>query len=358
LDLDHVEHRYLLACAIDGSIAAYDTLAPSPPPDAEIPSAGPDHAALFTITKQRPGSHKAAVTSAVWYPVDAGIFLSGGRDGEVKVWDANALELACSFPIGAAVHALAMSPVASEHCLVAVGSEEPDVTLCDIRSGGCAHRLSGHRGAVWAVAWSQTSEWEVVTGGREGQLRLWDIRRAGTRHMFDMHATAGGPATASVLSTAAGPSSGHGTGAGALALAHDAGITGVASSPDGLHWVSAGNDDRVRLWDSGTYANTLVHFRDTYNRASKPRQLAFTDDGAAVFHPSGSAIQVFDVRTGGTIRVLRGGHFESINACYWNPVAGELYSGANDNNIVVWAPRWAGREAPEGSDSDCDQWSS
>ena len=50
---------------------------------------------------------------------------AGGYDSEVKVWDANALDVAASFSLGGRVHAVAMSPIASTHCLVAVGSAEP-----------------------------------------------------------------------------------------------------------------------------------------------------------------------------------------------------------------------------------------
>ena len=32
--------------------------------------------------------------------------------------------------------------------------------------------------------------------------------------------------------------------------AHDGSVTAVAQTPDGLHWVTAGNDSRVRLWDA------------------------------------------------------------------------------------------------------------
>lgn len=63
------------------------------------------------------------------------------------------------------------------------------VKLCDIVSGGFTHTLSGHRAAVWAVAWSPASEWQLATGGCDGQLRVWDIRRSGPLHVFDQHDT-------------------------------------------------------------------------------------------------------------------------------------------------------------------------
>ncbi|KAG7667760.1 putative WD repeat-containing protein ATCSA-1 [Nannochloris sp. 'desiccata'] len=360
LDLDHVEERYLLSCASDASIAIYDT---------QLPTKKTSHEAVATLTKATPGAHQVAISSVAWYPIDNGIFLSGARDGHVKVWDANTLTVGGTFSIGAPVFAVAMSPAAVSHCLVAVGSAEPDVLLCDVMSGGFSHRLSGHRaGGVWAVAWSPLNEFELMSGGRDGQLRIWDIRRAGTRAVLDMHDTknrqggagrAGGPGNTS----AAAPlrpkpqAPGAQTSATIYAKSHENGITGVVPTSDGLFWLSAGNDDRVRLWNASSHRHELVHYNDTFNRASKPRQIAVSDDGNAVFHPSGSAVQVFDVHSGSTLSTLTGGHFEAVNCCAWNGVHEELYTGSNDHNIVVWAPKESGAVDPGGGDDDQDAWS-
>jgi DNA excision repair protein ERCC-8 len=79
-----------------------------------------------------------------------------------------------------------------------------------------------------------------------------------------------------------------------------------------------------------------------------------------LFHPSGSAVQMFDVRSGGLLRTLAGGHFDTVHCCTWNAAAQELYSGGGDCNIVVWAPATervtAEREARQ-RDSDGDDWS-
>ncbi len=42
---------------------------------------------------------------------------------------------------------------------------------------------------MWSLAWSPSNEWQLATGGCDGQLRLWDIRRAGPLHIFDQHDT-------------------------------------------------------------------------------------------------------------------------------------------------------------------------
>lgn len=55
------------------------------------------------------------------------------------------MEVACQFDMGARVYSVAMSPIASSHCLIAVGSEDPLVKLCDPSSGGFSHTLEGHK---------------------------------------------------------------------------------------------------------------------------------------------------------------------------------------------------------------------
>ncbi|GAB4816816.1 hypothetical protein N2152v2_003862 [Parachlorella kessleri] len=453
LDLDLIDHRYLLAGAADASVAVYDTqqqrsAAPgdglSGEGDGSGGGSGGEVPAVLQISKQTPGAHRFSISSVAWYPVDTGLFVTGGYDNEVKVWDTNSLAVAAGFTLSGRVHAVAMSPCATTHCLVAVGQAKPQVMLCDVTSGGFTHTLSGHRAAVWAVHWSLQTEWQVMTGGCDGQLRLWDIRRAGPLHIFDQHQTqpAPHPRPAALPRSGSGDGKGRANGSSSLhssrnkssgsggrrsgtsggpavrgsgsgpgkrgapetarrrtpkgtlspgssmpgnggdgrqgppagdhrmflpdkvvryATAHGGSITGVHPTPHGLYWLSAGTDDRVRLWDAMEYRHLLVNYPNAFNRSLRARQLSVADDSRMLFHPSGSAVQLFDVDTGRPLRVLQGAHFDTINCCKWNPVNEELYTGANDCHIVVWAPPLA--EAPHeeqggGSvESDADNWS-
>lgn len=140
-----------------------------------------EHAALAVVSKQTPGAHRFSVSAVAWYPVDCGLFVSGARarasrlllllllgagqpaerqggfgaaldagpptplppnqprsrhlslplaggfDSEVKVWDANSLQVVSTFALDSRVYAAAMSAVATSHCLVAVGSGDTQV---------------------------------------------------------------------------------------------------------------------------------------------------------------------------------------------------------------------------------------
>lgn len=46
------------------------------------------------------------------------------------------------------VYGMAMSAIATTHTLIASGTADVQVRLCDLVSGAFTHTLSGHRGAV------------------------------------------------------------------------------------------------------------------------------------------------------------------------------------------------------------------
>ena len=53
------------------------------------------------------------------------------------------------------------------------------------------------------------------------------------------------------------------------AVAHDGRVTGILPTPDGLHWLSAGTDNRLRLWDARHNYHLLVNYPQTFNSSMK-----------------------------------------------------------------------------------------
>lgn len=51
-----------------------------------------------------------------------------------------------NFKMPGKVYKTAMSTLSTSHMLIAAGTEDVQVRLCDIASGAFAHTLSGHRG--------------------------------------------------------------------------------------------------------------------------------------------------------------------------------------------------------------------
>lgn len=236
-----------------------------------------------------------------------------------------------------------MSGISRSHCLIAAHGSMNEVTLCDMTSGGASHKLMGHTAAVWSCAWSSSSEWELISGGKDGQVRLWDIRRPGTRHVFDVQDDL--------------PSSSLGNHGRDAARAHSGWVTGCISSPDGLFWGTTGNDGHFRLWNTETKRQVLRNYRKKMSKTKFPRGLSMVADGRTLFHPSEASIHVLDISKGTSLKVLSGGHFGQVYSCAWNDIEEHLYTCGADKNILVWAPCVAKFDQPEGTDSDGDAWS-
>ena len=423
-------------------------------------------------------AHRFAATCVTWYPVDSGAFVSGGADGDVKVWDANAEAAVASFSLlsrreaaaaaarndssgSPRVMCVAMSPASgASHALIAVGaaagggagaiSSAPPpgvgggsaLRLADARVGAFTHSLGGGIGvggggaggtaaaasssssssssaaAVWCAAWSLSDPNQLLSGHADGCALAWDVRRADAcvasldlddtrdarreeRQMrrrqrqlkqkrreeeSEAEEEGNGTATTTTAQLPLPPPPPPRTSA-SYRRAHDAAVTGLLPTPDGLSWVTAGADSAVRLWSaslspSESFQNELHSLPETFNRARRPRQLAAARSPAALFHPSGSGVQVlplpggeragyFCIGGGGggggedgggvgggrhrgnlapsssdsssarlsNLRrgVLLRGHVEAVHACAWSEARRELYTGGDDKTVLVWS---------------------
>lgn len=397
LQVDLTEERYLLSGASDASIAVYDVQRAT---DYEGGGHIAKHSSVFVVDKQHEHGHKYAVSSAIWYPVDTGLFITGSYDHYVKVWDTNCTRVVMNFKMPGKVNRTAMSPLAASHMLIAAGTEDVQVRLCDIASGAFSHTLSGHRDGIMTVEWSTSSEWVLVTGGCDGAIRFWDIRRAGCFRVLDQSQSQLGRRppllkrkvsiskslsagqNSSVKPRAPQKKSANGNGVrlssvgripakgsvrqrlhpGMLssqdrATAHYGAVTGLKVTEDGMYLLSAGSDSRIRLWDVESGRNTLVNFETVRLQTSRAIQLATTQDPAVVFVPCMTAVKAFDIWSGKTCLTFRG-HYEFVNCCCFSSQEQELYTGGNDRQILVWSPsRLISDGVDAGPMQDQDNWS-
>ncbi|XP_068314181.1 WD repeat-containing protein ATCSA-1-like [Pyrus communis] len=186
LQLDLTEGPYLLSDASEASTPVFDVQRGTDYGGGAITR----HKCLFAVDKQHERGHKYAVSSAVWYPVNTGLFVTGSYDHHINVWDTNTTQVVMDFKMSGKVYRTAMSPLATSDMLIAAGTEDVQVRLCDIASGAFAHILSGHREGpkcciFMTVEWSTSIEWVLLTGGCNGAIRFWDVRRAGCFLVLD-----------------------------------------------------------------------------------------------------------------------------------------------------------------------------
>mmetsp|Transcript_54920 Transcript_54920/g.133375 ORF Transcript_54920/g.133375 Transcript_54920/m.133375 type:complete len:681 (-) Transcript_54920:86-2128(-) len=189
-----------------------------------------------------PSGHTSRISYAQWYPTDAGIFLTasatssssgggggsgsgsgGDGGGEMLLWDAAQMKPVLnvqpfrsdlslleginaggghqqtSGPITADVRggnsssdtsngsssSLSSSVSATPMLATAAWNLSP-IKLVDLNSpsGPAAFTLTGHVGGVAAIQWSPTNSNVLVSGGHDSTIRLWDIRKSGSRAMI------------------------------------------------------------------------------------------------------------------------------------------------------------------------------
>ncbi|XP_010851768.1 DNA excision repair protein ERCC-8 isoform X6 [Bos indicus] len=215
-----------------------------------------------------------------------------------------------------------MSPVATKHCLVAVGTRGPKVQLCDLKSGSCSHILQGHRQEILAVSWSPRYEYILATASADSRAKLWDVRRAsGCLITLDQHNGKKSQAAESANT------------------AHNGKVNGLCFTSDGLHLLTVGTDNRMRLWNSSNGENTLVNYGKVYNDSRKGLKFTVSSGCSSefVFVPYGSTIAVYTIYSGEQITMLKG-HYKSVDCCVFQSNFQELYSGSRDCNILAWVP--------------------
>lgn len=116
--------------------------------------------------------HKS-ITGIEWFH-DIGMFSTIGADNSLKLWDTEVLEPAYTF--GLFNHVLKHSWSSSG--LIAAGGETSRITILDPSIGSSSHVLRGHTGGVTALHWSPVVDYILASGGMDGVIRIWDIRKA------------------------------------------------------------------------------------------------------------------------------------------------------------------------------------
>lgn len=297
-------------------------------------------------------THKFGITHLSFYPFDSAAFLSSSYDHHLKLYATESLVPSADFDLRSIIYTHSISPIAS-HLLVACATQLPTVRLIDLRSGSSTHSLAGHHGALLSVAWSPTVEHILASGGVDGSIRIWDIRKSsGSLGVLDMEDSVG---------IAGFDGMGRGARGRDRGKAHQGTVNGITWTDNGSYIVSAGHDERVRVWDAALGANTLASFGPTLKNghlSSLPLIASPTSLTAprkeVLFYPNERELLMFELHEGKLLKRLRvpGPALAAvrsrtgqrsiknrITALVWRSAVDGIYSAHSDGQIRAWVPR-------------------
>ncbi len=226
-------------------------------------SAGQDDFLLITDARTQTELRKLPVgdkgVAALVFSPDGSRLAVSGEDRMTRVWDSSTWEIVQEFSatLSDLSHCLAFSP---DGGLLAYGTPRDEAVVRELATGKEVV-LRGHRDAVRSVAFSPDGKF-VVTGSRDGSVKLWDARS-----FVELRTLRG----------------------------HTSFVQSIAFSPDGSLMASASRDYTVRIWDIGK----LMAATNLVRPSHRAIDLAFAGalDGFLSLSTRGS-IELWDKTTG------------------------------------------------------------
>lgn len=196
--------------------------------------------------------------------------------------------------------------------------ENRHLYVWDVHTEERLHKLIGHTGSIYALAFSANSR--VAAGGDNGDrvLRMWDVH------------------TGNLLKTFKG---------------HTDFVRALAFSPNGDTLASASSDNTLRLWNTETGHQKRVFIE----HLGWEVDVAFSPDGEWLASVSGDdKIHLWDRKTGRLLRTLTGhtgpvtaiaissdgrtlassGYFPDSTLRFWNPETGELLKTISEHKGI------------------------
>ncbi|KAI9030358.1 WD40-repeat-containing domain protein [Hyaloraphidium curvatum] len=159
-----------------------------------------------------------ALTCFAVKPDSSGL-LTASRSLLLKAWDLETGKEERSFR-GHEAPVLAMDFDATS-TLCATGSADSTVKVWDVGRGYATHNFRGHRGLVTCVKFRPDKKawWLLYTGGEDGQIRVWDLKKKGCLAVLESHVSV---------------------------------VRGLDLTPNGEYLISGGRDRVVNIWNLGT----------------------------------------------------------------------------------------------------------
>ncbi len=221
--------------------------------------------------------------------------------------------------------------------MLAIGSDDGGVLICDTSTGLPLRTLQGHRGRVFSVAYGEDI---LVTGSDDGTVRIWDAATGQCRHVLEGHEQWSWP----VLISPAGEELATGDADGVLRLwdLKSGSLRRELPAGRGLIFslafsapliAAAYRDGNVLLWDTVTGESR----GELTGATGSVYRVAFSPGRDDLLATGGSAgaVRLWDPLTGRQFSALRG-HTGRVYTVAFHPHEPLLASGDTDGGVRLW----------------------
>ena len=232
---------------------------------------------------------------SVAFSADGIWLVSGGGNGEIKVWEGDTGRWTATLPGHgrAAVNALAFSPDGE---LIVSASADKTLKLWNRRTGGLERTFVGHEDSVRAVSFSPDGEF-IASGGTDKSIRIWNTL------------------TGAEVGNLRDPSSG---------------IATLAYRPDGKQLVSGNSSGMLQVWN----AMSGEQVRAWKGHTGSVSCIALSQNGQLVASVgSDNLVNVWDAESGRARNVFRG-HTSFVTSVGF--VGERIVSGSYDYQLKIW----------------------
>ncbi|MGH3781103.1 MAG: TIR domain-containing protein [Pseudonocardiaceae bacterium] len=219
--------------------------------------------------------------------------------------------------------------------MLAIGSDDGGVLICDTVTGAPLRTLQGHRGRVFMVTYYEN---DLATGSDDGTVRIWDAVTGNCRHVLTGHERWSWP----VVFSPSGKELATGDANGVLRLWDVASGSQRRELPAGRGLIfslafsgqliaAAYREGSVLLWDSATgESRELTGSTGSIYRAA----FNYNHDLLATGGQDG-AVRLWDPTTGCQLSELRG-HTGHVYTLTFHPSEPLLVSGDTDGGVRMW----------------------